>query len=90
MTYCKAFIFPSYYEGFGIPPLEALSTGCRIIVSDRASLPEIFGDSAVYISPDDPYVNIGQLLEQHAADGQKILDKYSWDNQARKLNEMLI
>lgn len=89
MTYCKAFIFPSYYEGFGIPPLEALSTGCRIIVSDRASLPEIFGDAAVYISPDDPYVNIEQLLEQQTADGQKILDKYSWDNQAHKLNELL-
>lgn len=89
MTYCRAFIFPSYYEGFGIPPLEALSTGCRIIVSDRASLPEIFGDAAEYISPDDPYVNLEQLLEQQTADGQKILDKYSWDNQARKLNEML-
>lgn len=89
MTYCRAFIFPSYYEGFGIPPLEALSTGCRIIVSDRASLPEIFGDAAVYISPDDPYVNIEQLLEQHVADGQKILDKYSWDKQAHKLNELL-
>jgi glycosyltransferase involved in cell wall biosynthesis len=89
MAHCKAFIFPSYYEGFGIPPLEALSTGCRIIVSDRASLPEIFGDSAVYISPDDPYVNLAELLAQKVSDGREILERYSWKNSARKLNALL-
>ncbi|MBP5284479.1 MAG: glycosyltransferase family 4 protein, partial [Treponema sp.] len=46
MKKCLAFVFPSYYEGFGIPPLEALSAGARIIVSDAASLPEIYGLSA--------------------------------------------
>ncbi len=89
MAHCKAFIFPSYYEGFGIPPLEALSMGCRIIVSDRASLPEIFGDAAVYISPDDPYVNLTELMEKEVSDGSRILEKYSWSNSARKLYELL-
>lgn len=90
MAGSKAFIFPSYYEGFGIPPLEALSTGCRIIVSDRASLPEIFMDSAVYISPDDPYVDIENLMNQEVSGGEDILAKYSWDGQAAKLNALLV
>ena len=90
MTYCKAFIFPSYYEGFGIPPLEALSVGAKIIVSDRASLPEIFGKAAVYISPDDPYVNLSELMKEETTGSEEILDAYSWEKQAYKLNQLLV
>lgn len=90
MKDCKAFIFPSYYEGFGIPPLEALSLGCRIIISDRASLPEIFGESAIYISPDDPYVNLNELMKQETHGAEEVLEKYSWAKQAAKLNELLV
>ena len=52
MQNCKAFIFPSYYEGFGIPPLEALSVGAKIVVGNAASLPEIYKKSAYYIDPE--------------------------------------
>jgi glycosyltransferase involved in cell wall biosynthesis len=45
--------FPSYYEGFGLPPLEAMALGCPVIVSDRASLPEICGDAALICGADD-------------------------------------
>ncbi|MDL5039743.1 glycosyltransferase family 4 protein [Heyndrickxia coagulans] len=48
------FIYPSYYEGFGLPPLEAMSIGCPIIISNRASLPEVGGEAALYCNPDDP------------------------------------
>ncbi|MBE9040682.1 glycosyltransferase family 4 protein [Oscillatoriales cyanobacterium LEGE 11467] len=48
-----AFIFPSLYEGFGIPPLEAMACGCPAIVSQVASLPEVCGDGAYYIDPMD-------------------------------------
>jgi glycosyltransferase involved in cell wall biosynthesis len=48
------FVYPSFYEGFGLPPLEAMACGCPVIVSDRASLPEICGDAAVYCNPDRP------------------------------------
>lgn len=48
------FCFPSFAEGFGFPPLEAMSCGIPTIVSDRTSLPEICGDAATYINPDKP------------------------------------
>ena len=45
------FIFPSVYEGFGLPPLEAMACGCPVICSNRASMPEICGDAALYFDP---------------------------------------
>ncbi|WP_263377119.1 glycosyltransferase family 4 protein [Granulicella aggregans] len=48
------FVFPSLYEGFGLPPLEALSLGCPIVVSDTASLPEVCGEVAVLCDPHSP------------------------------------
>jgi glycosyltransferase involved in cell wall biosynthesis len=50
---CFCLAFPSFVEGFGLPPLEAMTVGCPVVVSDRASLPEICGDAALYASPDD-------------------------------------
>ncbi len=46
-----AFVFPSLYEGFGMPPLEAMACGVPVLVSDTASLPEVTGDCAVYCDP---------------------------------------
>lgn len=46
--------FPSFAEGFGLPPLEAMATGCPVVSSDRASMPEICGDAVLYASPDQP------------------------------------
>ena len=47
----SAFVFPSLYEGFGLPPLEAMSLGCPIVASNAASIPEVCGDAAVYFDP---------------------------------------
>jgi len=45
------FVHPAYYEGFGIPPLEAMTLGCPVVVSNAASLPEVCGDAALYFDP---------------------------------------
>jgi glycosyltransferase involved in cell wall biosynthesis len=48
-----ALVYPSLYEGFGLPPLEALACGTPVITSDRTSLPEVVGDSAVFVNPEN-------------------------------------
>jgi glycosyltransferase involved in cell wall biosynthesis len=52
-THATAFVFPSLYEGFGLPPLEAMSCGCPVLASDAASIPEVCGDAALYFAPRD-------------------------------------
>jgi glycosyltransferase involved in cell wall biosynthesis len=47
----SAFVFPSLYEGFGLPPLEAMSLGCPVVASNAASIPEVCGDAVVYFDP---------------------------------------
>jgi glycosyltransferase involved in cell wall biosynthesis len=62
----SAFIHPAYYEGFGLPPLEAMALGCPVIVSNAASLPEVCGDAALYFDPHDPSAladKIQQLMQ---------------------------
>lgn len=49
--YADALVFPSLYEGFGLPPLEAMSCGCPVVVSNVSSLPEVCGDAAYYVDP---------------------------------------
>ena len=90
MKHCKAFLFPSYYEGFGIPPMEAMSTGAKIVISDRASLPEIFADTAYYISPENAEVNLDELIAKPHGDYAKVLEKYSWKHSAEQLLKVLI
>ena len=61
------FIFPSLYEGFGLPVLEAMNLGCPVITSNNSSLPEICADAALYVDPYDVQ-DIAQKLEQILSD----------------------
>ncbi len=90
MKHCKAFIFPSIYEGFGLPPLEALALGADVISSNAASLPEVLGESVHYIDPYDSNVDLDALMRETIEDKNSALNKYSWSDSARKLYELLV
>ena len=65
-----AFVFPSLYEGFGLPPLEAMACGVPVLASDRAALPEVIGDAGLAFDPEQPQdtaVKIAAMLEDRAA-----------------------
>jgi glycosyltransferase involved in cell wall biosynthesis len=78
------FVFPSFYEGFGLPPLEAITCGCPIVVSSKASLPEIFSGLALFADAEDPSDIAGKI--QCILDGwtpgreylMECASKYSW------------
>ena len=78
MEKCAGFLHPSKYEGFGIPPLEALACGAKIAISNSTCLPEVYEDSAIYFDPDDYNVNIEELFKNKVSSPEKILEKCSW------------
>lgn len=86
MQHCKAFIQPSMYEGFGIPPMEAMSVGANCIVSDKASLPEVYKKSVWYINPYDyDHIDLDEIMSRPKESNDLILSEYSWEKSARKL-----
>lgn len=65
---CEALIQPSFYEGFGIPPIEALSMGKKVIVAKASCLPEIYEGSAIYIDPNNSNVDLNLLMKELVRD----------------------
>jgi glycosyltransferase involved in cell wall biosynthesis len=57
----RVFVFPSLYEGFGLPPLEAMASGTPVITSNLSSLPEVVGDAAMLIDPYQPDAIAGAI-----------------------------
>ena len=89
MKYCKAFLQPSFVEGFGIPPLEALSLGRPIIISDIEVDREIYGDSAHYIDPFGEGCLVEEILKQPVSSPDAVLEKYTWENAAGEFVKVL-
>lgn len=89
MNNCRAFIFPSIHEGFGIPPMEALSQNAKIIISNTTCLPEIYKDSAYYIDPYDTSVDLDKLLSEEVSEPIKVLRRYSWKNSSKILYDII-
>jgi glycosyltransferase involved in cell wall biosynthesis len=87
----KIFLFPSLYEGFGMPPLEAMACGTPVIVSNVASLPEVVGDAALHVDPysiDSIKDGIKDLIEDEkkrnelSASGIERAKQFTWDKSA--------
>ncbi|WP_346862595.1 glycosyltransferase family 1 protein [uncultured Draconibacterium sp.] len=87
------FVFPSLYEGFGIPILEAFSNQCPVVCSDTSSLPEVAGEAACYFDPNDLdsiFESVQQVLSDHAlqheliSKGLKRVELFSWEKTAAK------
>jgi glycosyltransferase involved in cell wall biosynthesis len=92
-----ALVYPSYYEGFGLPVLEAMKCGCPVITSDRASLPEVGGGAPIYIDPENgesllqalEKIVKGDLVPQMKSAGRERAESFSWDTIAKTLWEAL-
>jgi glycosyltransferase involved in cell wall biosynthesis len=92
------FVYPSLYEGFGIPPLEAMSCGCPVISSDATSLPEVCGNAALYCNPYDPQdiaAKISSLLSDRnrraelREAGRQRAAQWTWEKAAETLDDLV-
>lgn len=89
-----AFLFPSIYEGFGLPPLEAMSCGVPVLTSHEASLPEVVGDSAISVDAYsieeiawgiDKLFKDEKLRKELSLKGIEQSNKFTWEKAAEKL-----
>lgn len=89
-----AFVFPSLYEGFGIPPLEAMSCGCPVVFSNISSIPEVVGDAGLSINPYDEkdiadklllIANDKSLREELSLKGLKRYKIFNWEKSAKEM-----
>jgi glycosyltransferase involved in cell wall biosynthesis len=90
----KIFVFPSLYEGFGLPPLEAMAHGTPVVTSNTSSLPEVVGNAAVLVNPENVFEIMRALhrvlLDQALRDKLKVrgyeqAKRFSWDASARQI-----
>ena len=90
----KIFVFPSLYEGFGLPPLEAMAHGTPVVTSNATSLPEVVGNAAVLVNPENVFeimralhrVLMDQALRDRMKErGYKQVTKFSWENSVMRV-----
>lgn len=91
-------VFPSWHEGFGWPPLEAMACGCPVIAARKASLPEVCGDACLYVDPADTasiaaaiarLLNDSRLREELVQKGSRRPPLFSWKQTAREMLALL-
>jgi glycosyltransferase involved in cell wall biosynthesis len=87
-------VFPSLYEGFGLPPLEAMACGCVVAASNVTAIPEVCGDAAVLFDPTDPESIAGAVLEADSR-SEELREKgfarareFTWEASARAHDEI--
>lgn len=93
----KVFVFPSLYEGFGLPPLEAMAHGTPVVTSNVSSLPEVVGNAAVLVNPENVFeimralhrVLMDQALRDRMKErGYQQATRFSWDKSVRRILEV--
>jgi glycosyltransferase involved in cell wall biosynthesis len=93
----SVFVFPSLYEGFGLPPLEAMACGTPVVTSNVSSLPEVVGDAAFLIDPYDPesiadgmrqVLTNEELRQTLRARGFLQVRRYSWEASVQRVREI--
>jgi glycosyltransferase involved in cell wall biosynthesis len=91
------FVFPSLYEGFGLPPLEAMASGTPVVTSNVSSLPEVAGDAAVLVDPYDPQAIAGGIYQVLTDErlrrdlrhkGLARARQFSWETSVRRVREI--
>lgn len=99
LSHADAFVFPSLYEGFGVPPLEAMYWGAPVVCSNAASLPEVAGDAACYVDPLsvesiaeglERVLNDKDYARQLTEAGRVRCGQFDWDASARKLEQIYL
>ena len=93
----KIFVFPSLYEGFGMPIVEAMAAGVPVITSNISSMPEVAGDAALIVNPYS-IEEISSAIEKYDLDeklrkekiklGYSQCQNYTWENSSRKLEKI--
>src|SRR5262249_52951301 len=90
----KIFVFPSLYEGFGLPPLEAMAHGTPVVTSNVSSLPEVVGKAAVLVNPDNVFeimralhrvLRDQALRDRMKESGYQQAAKFSWEKSVRRI-----
>ena len=91
------FVFPSLYEGFGLPPLEAMAAGAPVVTSNVSSLPEVVGDAALLVDPMDPAAiaaAVSRVLHEPALRNELVrrgharVREFSWERSVRRVRDI--
>lgn len=97
MSMAEVFVFPSYYEGFGLPVVEAMACGTPVITADNSSLPEVGGEAAIYFETGnkealaekiDLLLGSSSIRKECVEKGYKQIKKFTWDNTAQRMEEI--